>query len=409
MSAGCRTKHGWSIRAYSIQQFSGLTVQRFGSLAWASVVTGPAAVSLHALLVLLATQVLTRYRADAAAGPANDSFTNRAPITGTNTTVTGSNTGAGRETGEPRHGGNNGGKSVWWRWTAPTNGDVVITTDGSDFDTLLGTYTGSTLSTLQLVAGNDDHGIQVTSRVRFQATQDIEYQIAVDGYNDGTNVDSGSITLSLVCVCEPIVRPPNDNFANRTVLSGLALVTNVSNVEATREAGEPLHSAKMGDTSVWWTWTAPLTGPVTVSTATSTFDTLLALYKGDSLANLVEVAGSDDQDPDAGILTSLVTFNATAGDTFQIAVDGFDGASGQISLHLDSVLVSLSDPQSLLDGSFQFILAGPVGRTCQIEATAGLDAWTSVATLVNTNGTMVVTDSLATNFSQRLYRALLKP
>src|SRR5207249_8954642 len=59
-----------AVKAYSIQQFSGLTVQRFGSLVWASVVTGPTAVSLHALLALLATQVLTCYRADAAAGPA---------------------------------------------------------------------------------------------------------------------------------------------------------------------------------------------------------------------------------------------------------------------------------------------------------------------------------------------------
>src|SRR5438046_8986503 len=105
MSAGCRTKHGWSIRAYSIQQFSGLTVQRFGSLAWASVVTGPTALSLHALLALLATQVLTCYRADAAAGPANDRFTNRTPIAGTNNTVTGSDTCAGRETSAPQQGG----------------------------------------------------------------------------------------------------------------------------------------------------------------------------------------------------------------------------------------------------------------------------------------------------------------
>src|SRR5437016_9591249 len=84
-----------AVRAYSIQQFSGLTIQRFGSLAWATVVTGPAAVSLPTVLLLLATQVLTCHRADAAAGPANDSFTNRALMTGTNTTVTGSNAGAG--------------------------------------------------------------------------------------------------------------------------------------------------------------------------------------------------------------------------------------------------------------------------------------------------------------------------
>src|SRR5206468_57412 len=119
-----------------------------------------------------------------AAGPVNVKFDKRIAITGTNTT--GSNVGAGKEIGEPDHAGNPGGKSVWWTWSAPTNGEVTITTDDSSFDTLLGVYTGSTVSALSLVAASDDHGVQVTSRVRFEVTQGLQYQIAVDGYNDGT-------------------------------------------------------------------------------------------------------------------------------------------------------------------------------------------------------------------------------
>ena len=38
----------------------------------------------------------------------------------------------------------------------------------------------------------------------------------------------------------------------------------------------------------------------------------------------------------AGILTSLVTFNVTAGTTYQIAVDGFKGASGNVVLGMPS-------------------------------------------------------------------------
>src|SRR6266516_2922514 len=73
----------------------------------------------------------------------NDRFANRLPLSGTNLTVTGSNTNATKEAGEPDHAGNGGGKSVWWTWTAPADGEVQITTDDSSFDTLLGVYLGS--------------------------------------------------------------------------------------------------------------------------------------------------------------------------------------------------------------------------------------------------------------------------
>src|SRR6266511_5607662 len=65
------------------------------------------------------------------AAPANDRFSNRIVITGTNVTVMGSNVAETKEGGEPNHAGNVGGSSVWWSWTAPTNGELRLTTDGS--------------------------------------------------------------------------------------------------------------------------------------------------------------------------------------------------------------------------------------------------------------------------------------
>src|ERR1017187_1063088 len=90
------------------------------------------------------------------AQPANDMFANRIVITGTSIVVTGSSVGATRETGEPYHAGNTGGASVWWSWTAPSVGTVTISTAGSSFDTVLGVYTGSSVSALMEVASNDD-------------------------------------------------------------------------------------------------------------------------------------------------------------------------------------------------------------------------------------------------------------
>src|SRR5438105_3504910 len=53
-----------------------------------------------------------------------------------------------------------------------------------------------------------------------------------------------------------------------------------------------------------------------------------------------------------------VIFDAIGGESYQIAVDGFDGASGQISLHIDDARTILRDPLPLPDGTFQFTLDG---------------------------------------------------
>jgi hypothetical protein len=355
-----------------------------------------------ALCLLFAVDCLAQF-------PANDQFSNRIALSGTNIVVTGSNKKATKQTGEPNHAGNVGGASVWWSWTAPTNGDVVITTDGSDFDTLLGIYIGSSVSALSVVASNDDHSVLDTSRVRFQAIGGTEYEIAVDGYNDPTNgLSTGSIQLSLSFIPEPIVRPANDNFTNAIPLTGLSINTTGSNVEATHEPGEPLHAGRMGDTSVWWRWTAPSSEPIMVSTEGSDFDTLLAVYTGSAISNLTLVAANDDQDPTNGILTSLVYFNSIAGQTYQIAVDGFDGDSGLIRLQLAPLAARLSAPQALANGTFQFTLTSAPGKTYEIDATTNLVNWATIGMITNLTGTSVFTDKTPSNPNLRLYRTLLR-
>jgi len=117
--------------------------------------------------------------------------------------VTGTNIGATRETGEPIHdpAGNPGASSVWYQWQAPASGSVTITTVGSDvdFDTLLAVYTGNAVNGLTACSTckNDDissnpHVIQ--SSVTFTATAGTVYKIAVDGWGG----DVGSVTLNWI-------------------------------------------------------------------------------------------------------------------------------------------------------------------------------------------------------------------
>jgi hypothetical protein len=73
---------------------------------------------------------------------------------------------------------------------------------------------------------------------------------------------------------------------------------------------------------------------VTFTTAGSDFDTLLAVYLGDRLEDLKEVASNDDiGDRDgSGDVTSAVRFLVTEQETYRIAVDGHDDASGTLVL-----------------------------------------------------------------------------
>ena len=334
----------------------------------------------------------------------NDNFSSRLALVGTNLTVAGSNGDASKELGEPNHANNNiGGKSVWWSWTAPTNADVTILTAGSTFDTLLGVYTGNSVSGLTLVANNDDHGTTNTSRVRFQAAAGVQYQIAVDGFNAGTAASTGTVVLTLTAVLAPFVRPPNDHFANRILLATFPIKATGSNVLATREAGEPLHALASTDTSVWWRWTATSAEEVVLTTAGSSFDTVLALYTGTVISSLLEIASNDDEGNSTN-RTSAVVFTTVPGQTYQIVVDGFEGASGQIQLALRSSRPVLSNPVRLANGSFRFTLNGVAGRTNEILASTNLATWQLIDTIVNTNGTTLITDPEASLPRQRFYR-----
>jgi hypothetical protein len=179
-----------------------------------------------------------------------------------------------------------------------------------------------------------------------------------------------------------------------------------SNRNATKEPGEPDIAGNPGGHSVWWQWQAPSTGPVTVTTDGSSFDTLLGVFTGTSLSNLVLVASNDDA---PGRLTSEVTFQAQAGTDYQIVVDGADGDSGEIVLTVTGDPPVLCVPDSLTSSAAQLCIDGELGRTYTIEASPDLFNWTLIATAVNTDGSLRFADPARSNFPKRFYRVNLQP
>ena len=219
-----------------------------------------------------------------------------------------------------------------------------------------------------------------------------------------TNV-AGSVTSS-VATLTIVVRPPNDNFTNRIVITGLDSTVTGSNVNATMEPGEPFHYASSGGKSVWWTWTAPASGPVVMDTIGSSFDTIMAVYTDPTLpTNISNRIASDDDS--GGNTRSRVSFNAVAGVAYQIAVDGYNGSSGNITLNVRLNIPTLEMPSRLANGVFEIQLAGPVGSNYVIQASTDFTTWTPIATnVIPAAGFIPIADAGATNYTRRFYRAV---
>lgn len=229
---------------------------------------------------MLAVVVVTVLHAEGQPAPTNDMFASATLISGTNVVVTGSNINATKEPGEPNHAGNPGGKSVWWSWRAPHDGYVTVSTEGSTsiyggpLDTLLGIYTGSTVSNLTTIATNDDGPIDVTSLATFHASAGVVYDIAVDGftYDIPQDADSGSIQLSVTFSGGLPLAPPWDLPS-----------TGGTNLSSTNFLG------KVVVLNFWATWCIPCQGET---------PDLVALQQKYAPDGLMVVGVSVDDSPD---------------------------------------------------------------------------------------------------------------
>jgi len=254
--------------------------------------------------------------------PLNDDFENATVFASANAKSSSFNATATIQPGEPAHAAEGSGRSTWWRWQAPADGPVAVSTEGSDFRSALAVYTGSSLDALSVVeaAAEPGEGELVGASLSFDAAREEIYFIAVDGLGGET----GNISLSLG------QEAPNGLFESREPVEGINLRRFANNFSAAAEPGEPSHAENAPARSVWWSWRSPYTGVVAISTsASSGVDTVLAVYQGDRLDSLTELVADDDSGPG---LTSEALFLAEEGDVLQIAVDGWKGDFGDIAL-----------------------------------------------------------------------------
>ncbi|MBI3878957.1 MAG: immunoglobulin domain-containing protein [Verrucomicrobia bacterium] len=241
--------------------------------------------------------------------------------------------GMARELGEPNHAGKPGGASAWFVYKPPGNGPVTIDTAGTVFDNVLAVYTlagGAGFTNLALVAASGTNNGPGPESVTFTPLAGTTYFIAVDGVGGAT----GPAVINWSQAAPPL--PFGDKFVNRGPIGGTNGAGSGSNVGANKEVGEPNHGHKPGGASVWLKWTPSVSGIATFTLHGSDFDTTLSIYEGTSVDSLTPVLNGFNDDEDDILppipLTSKVTFNAVANHEYQIAVDGFYGATGNILL-----------------------------------------------------------------------------
>ena len=231
--------------------------------------------------------------------------------------------------------------------------------------------------------GQTSDRLSISGSDRFAAG---DYQVIV--YNDFGSVISPTASIQVdgpgvapVQMADIWGQQPDFRFSQFRISS--------DNSGASHDPGEPAHDGKPGGASVWLTWTPDENGVATFETTGSAFDTILAVYAGDSIETLNLITSNDDG---SSSLTSIVKFNAVAGTPYHVVVDGYSGQQGRINLiwNLDSTLVPApvitSEPVDIvaaLDGSATYVVIAEGGNLSYQwyfngEAIAGAvnDAWT---------------------------------
>jgi hypothetical protein len=215
-----------------------------------------------------------------------------------------------------------GSPDVWYRWVAPCSGNLVLSTCGSAYDTVVSVHTG-TCGNLVQVGCNDDAGVNglcpftLQSYLSVPVASGTAYYIRVSGYNSA----SGSYVLS-------ISQQPNDDCASAT--PAVVGSNPFSTLCATNDGAFGACAASTTTPDVWFTYTPACNGTMTIDLCGSNYDTALSVLTG-ACGALTEAACNDDSGPNGPCpftLQSYVSMQVSAGTTYRIRIAGFAGSTG---------------------------------------------------------------------------------
>jgi hypothetical protein len=210
------------------------------------------------------------------------------------------------------------------------------------------------------------------------------------------------------------VPPANDNYADRSVLSG---TTESSGYDfgATMEPNEPNHNNQYPRSSVWWKWMAPATAQYRlVARSREIISSLVAgVYTGTAVDNLTSI-GSSSQNASTtngeSLATVQIPFAAIGGTEYAIALGHTFGPAGYFNLQMQIALQAplLGNPGFNSGGQFAFSFIISPYASYAIDTSTNLINWSLVATGTSTlDGTVNYVESPAQHGTLRFYRVRL--
>ncbi|MGC9452749.1 MAG: S8 family serine peptidase [Oceanipulchritudo sp.] len=255
--------------------------------------------------------------------PYNDDFANAHPVADDTETIRTSNSFASSETGEPNPFGTPL-KSIWFAYTTPADGTVVVSTHGSEIETNIAVYEGTDINALTPVASSNDVDPAPRPVLSFQGTEDTTYYVSISGKNN----QEGHIQVTLS-------GPPKmDLFNKAEVISGFPYGFQQDNSNASAEVGESAHAGNAATHSLWFKFNFNIGGKAWLRTLGSEIDTVMAVYTSNkaqpALTELIPVVSNDDAP--YGQNWSEIALSIVAGRNYWVALDGKNGAKGIINL-----------------------------------------------------------------------------
>ncbi|MBI1842485.1 MAG: hypothetical protein HYR88_16730 [Verrucomicrobia bacterium] len=257
--------------------------------------------------------------------PQNDDFQNRLPLHGASAIARGWNDEATTEPGEPDHGFNGfnpNWSSIWWSWTAPRSGPVVIDSCSGSYPQV-DVYTGAKLSQLTLVGRSGDDQ-NVGCRVEFMAEAGVVYAIAA-GQPFGPG---GSVRLQLT----QLATSANTSIDSSAPIQKLgSLIQGTDSTYLVDDTGGQAEG-------LWWNWTAPATGRYWITRDGSDDNHLFSILAQDALGELQFIGEGGYS----------VAFDAVQGGKYFILSTREDGGN-TVAFRLQSIAGPRNDEPSLAD------------------------------------------------------------
>jgi hypothetical protein len=215
--------------------------------------------------------------------------------------------------------------SVWYSFTASSDGVVTANTLSTSFDTVLTVYTGDCGTPVELACNDDSVGTP-QSATTFAVTSGATYLLEVTAFNEG---EAGTLHFAVA----PAIAPSGDDCATPNVIGTTPFQSTLDTTQASTAASDPLSTtcgSGRNNASVWYRFDPPSDGTLTVDTFDSDYDTVVTAHTG-TCGALTEAACNDDDENQAP--QSHLAFPAVGGTSYLLEVTAYGPKSGG-TLHL---------------------------------------------------------------------------